>query len=345
MKKILGAVAVVVAAVTGLLIWAAGGLQSPSTEIVEALTVDGVDAATTDTSTIVVVTWNVGWGFGAGSEGSGALKSPEEMARGLAALGKSLAELDPDVAFIQEIDFDADRSQNVDQAIAIARAAGMRFVAEGVSWRTNYLPFPYWPPSGHWGAIVSGGAILSKHPLSDCTVQTLPKPAGAPWWYRPFYLFRYLQACTATVGGKKIRLYNTHLDAFYQPNRIEQAEQIAELIGAGDTDLAIFGGDFNTVQPEASQRAAYDDEPETDHAEDRTVLIIRAIEGLRDVLAPSEFAAHEQRYFTFPAHAPTRKLDYIFIGHKLLSVETRVPTEVGTTSDHLPVLSRIVLPR
>ncbi len=342
MKIAASIIAALVAGFVVFFLWAAGGIQSPTTEASPAIMIEGA-ADGTNTSTIVVVTWNIGWAYGMGSS-SESLKPKAFMDAAIADLGAKAKALDPDILLIQEIDFDADRSYNVDQAELIAKAAGLKYVSKGISWRANYLPFPYWPPSGHWGAIVSGGAILSKHPLSDCKTELLEKPDGAPWWYKPFYLFRYLQTCNATIGGKTVPLFNTHLDAFYTDNRTDQAERIAEVIGASATGLEIFGGDFNTVQPEATLKSGYEDEAESDHGSDRTTEIIRGIPSLRDVLAPSEFAAKQSEYFTYPADAPNRKLDYIFIGKDLLSVETRIPTEVGDVSDHLPVLSRIVLP-
>src|SRR5205807_39535 len=96
--------------------------------------------------------------------------------RSLARIAEVVAELAPDVLLLQEVDRGSDRSCGVDQAALIARKAGLLHLARAPSWDVDYLPFPYWPPSRHYGRLLSGGAILSRHPIADCRVEILDKP-------------------------------------------------------------------------------------------------------------------------------------------------------------------------
>jgi endonuclease/exonuclease/phosphatase family metal-dependent hydrolase len=47
--------------------------------------------------------------------------------------------------------------------------------------------------------------------------------------------------------------------------------------------------------------------------------------------------------FTFPAEAPTRRLDYLFCGPGLTVQESLVDRSAGAISDHLPVWADVVL--
>ncbi|MCK6551090.1 endonuclease/exonuclease/phosphatase family protein [Myxococcota bacterium] len=329
-------------------LWMAGGVQSPKTFDEPARALDDVPAPSAAelaaTSTITVVTWNVAWGYGWGSEGSGQAKPKEHFESTTKRLGGVLRSLGADVVLLQEVDFDATRSHRVDQAEIIARAAGLRYVARALSWKAQWVPFPYWPPSEHFGHMRSGGAILSRFPITANTVALLDKPAANAWWYNLFYLFRYFQRAELDVGGTKLQVVNVHLEAFDRANRVTQAEQLKRALEAATTPLTILGGDLNTVPPEQSKRKDYPDEPETSHVDDPTLEIVRGIRGLSDVTPPETLRANEPEWMTFPAFEPNRKLDFVLAGEGLRVVDARVArSEAGDVSDHLPLVTRLTL--
>lgn len=345
MKRMLVALAIVIAAFVALYFWMGGGGElAPGRKSIEPLTIGAPPPARTSTA-INVVSWNVAWAYGWGSDyrPDAPTRTEADLSKNLERIAQTLVQLDADLVLVQEIDFGSDRSFGVDQAHRIAELAGLTYVAPAVSWDLRYLPFPYWPPSRHAGRVRSGGAILSRFPLSDCWVELLEKPASQPFWYRPFYLFRYLQGCSVTVGGRRVTVVNTHLEAFDPLNRQEQARVLADRVAKLEGPV-VFGGDLNSVPPEAGLRRGFPDEPETDLTEDATISIVRAIPGLQSVVSTASVSEDPSRWYTFPSHAPNRTLDHLFVGSDLKVLSAKVHREAGEASDHLPVVARIALP-
>ncbi|MEO1233288.1 MAG: endonuclease/exonuclease/phosphatase family protein [Myxococcota bacterium] len=322
-----------------IVLWMAGGVQRPKVTQPSVLELPGVSprprTATRGPEDLVVVTWNIAWG----SVGSGGAKPKEHFDRTLEEMGRVLRSFDPDVVLLQEVDFDCDRSHRQDQAEALARTVELPFVAKAVSWEAPYIPFPYWPPEDHFGTMRSGGAILSRFPLADHRVQTVAKPDENPWWYNLFYLFRYYQQATLQMASGPVRLFNLHTDAFSQENRIQQARIVAEQVSRELLPRTVVGGDFNTVPPEATQRSGYADEPDNSHVDDPTLEIIRGVQGLVDTVPGPAYLENEEAWFTFPAHEPNRKLDYLMYGAGYRVVSVEVPRGLaGDLSDHLPLV-------
>lgn len=344
--KLLLAIVLVAALLAAVILWMAGGVQGARTfdgPIGELGGVPRSASEPTASSTITVVTWNIAWGYGWGSEGSDKARPKEHFERSVERLGEVLAGLGADLVLLQEIDFDSTRSHRVDQAERIARRAGLPFVARAPSWRAAWVPFPYWPPSEHFGHMASGGAVLSRFPVRSNTVELLPKPEANAFWYNLFYLFRYIERVEVELPGVKVPIVNVHLEAFNTENRVAQAKLLAESLAgeAGGGSLLLFGGDLNAVPPEQPVKTGYADEPGTSHEGDHTLDVLRAVPGLSDSVAPAVFAASPERFFTFPSHAPSRKLDYLFTGSGWEVLEARVGHEAGEVSDHLPIVVRL----
>lgn len=331
-------------ALFALIVWMADGIQTPHGFDAPVERLQGVEARTsTRSGELRALTFNIAWGYGWGSEGSGSAKDAEHFERTLDKLAEVISALDPDVVLLQEVDFGSTRSHHVDQAAVLARKARLPYVARAESWRANWVPFPYWPPRDQFGEMSSGGAIISRFPIRSNRVELLPKPSTNPFWYNLFYLFRYYQTAEIDLGEESARVINAHLEAFDRANREKQATQLANVLAAVDDEHVIFGGDLNSVPEEATLRAAYPDEPSADHREDRTVALIRAVDGLQDTVPPKTFSTKESDWLTFPAHAPNRKLDYLFHSPDLGLIEVRVVTEAGTYSDHLPLFARFAV--
>lgn len=345
-KRMLVLLVVFVVGLAALTLWAAGGVQLKGRTFDAAPeTVAGVETKTsTSVETLRVAVYNIAWGYGWGSEGSGGAQPPEHFATRLERMGRALADAKVDVVLLQESDFRSARSHDVDQAHTLAKAAGLPYVAKAVSWTANYLPFPYWPPKNHFGRMLSGGAILSRYPFTKNTVMLEDKPEDNGLVYNLGYLYRYLQKTEIDAAGRRIGVYNVHTDAFSPKNRIAHAGRIARTLTEDKAPLALLGGDFNTVPPEASMRGGYPDEPDTDHSDDPTIARIREIPGMKDTLTQEAYLANERAYFTFPGHAPNRKLDFLFASEAFEVTSFRVLTEAGDASDHLPILVELRLP-
>ena len=149
------------------------------------------------------------------------------------------------------------------------------------------------------------------------------------------------------MGVRTLRVFHTHTEAYKQANRLEQARLIVRRIERQGREPWLFGGDLNAVPPEATLRAHFPDEPETDMSTDLTIALFRKIEGCGEILErPEGNPIVEQRTFTFPASDPNRRLDYLFHSQNLTLEQGRVMEEVAgeeALSDHLPILGVFTL--
>jgi endonuclease/exonuclease/phosphatase family metal-dependent hydrolase len=282
---------------------------------------------------IKVQTWNIGFLFGEGSEGPGYLHHDKKFYQDkLDLLVTEIKNSAPDIICLQEIDFDSHRSWNLNQAQYLAVKAAYPYVAEGVSWDANYIPFPYWPLSRNFGRMKSGGAVLSKYPIIAHELHLLQKPLSQPWWYNIFYLHRYLQEVQIELGDRKLKLVNLHLEAF---DKIDRAFQIEALVKkVKDHNIEITCGDFNMVPPSAAKKRKFKNYDADDYENDGSYESMLKSEML-EVIPDKIYALDEARYFTFPASKPDRRLDYIFYhkGLKMIKAEV-LPSAL---SDHLPL--------
>jgi endonuclease/exonuclease/phosphatase family metal-dependent hydrolase len=331
-----------VLAIPLLVILMAGGLQSPRRTSVPPETLSEVPPPSgAPPEVLTVVSWNIAWGYGWGSEGSGKARPRDHFDASIAQMGAVLKSVGADLVLLQEVDFGSRRSHHQDQARLLAQAAGLPHLARAESWTAPWVPFPYWPPSEQFGTMHSGGAILSRFPIERHEVELLEKPAENPAWYNLFYLFRYLESAEVRIGDRTLKVLNTHLEAFKQDNRVLQAKLTRARLEAAMGPYVIYGGDLNSVPPEAPYKKGYPDEPETNHESDPTISLFRDLPGLIDTIGSSTISARPEDFYTFPAHAPNRKLDHLFVGTGFEIVEARVLKEAGPHSDHLPLLLRV----
>lgn len=285
-------------------------------------------------SVIKIQTWNLGFLFGEGSDGP--LYSPKEKKFYEDKLNVLVSEItfsSPDIVCLQEIDIQSERSFNLNQAQVLARKANYPYIALAVGWESNYIPFPYWPLSRNFGRVKSGGAILSRYPITSQEVTLLQKPMSQPWWYNLFYPHRYFQKVEIDLGSKKISLINLHLEAYDKLDRQDQVRQLVEKIKQEKIDFV--AGDFNMLPPSASKKSKFvtnKDEYENDSSYQEMVK-----SNLLEVIPDEIYALDEASYLTFPASRPERRLDYIFYqaGLKMIKAEI-LPSAL---SDHLPLKS------
>lgn len=283
-------------------------------------------------SVIKVLTFNIGFLYGEGSEGQGySHRGVDFYKKGLEKISSEIKDWGADVVCLQEIDFDSSRSGHVNQAQFIAKRAGYPYVAEAVSWNAHYIPFPYWPIKNNFGAMKSGGAVLSKFPILRNEVTLLQKPLSQPWWYNLFYLHRYFQEVTVSAGEKNFNVVNLHLEAFDKVDRRSQILALVQKIRQGQVDLVT--GDFNMLPKSAAKRTRF--VKSTDEYENDPSYELMQGSGLSEVIPDEIYALDEARYFTYPAWAPDRRLDYIWYktGLKMMKAEV-LPS---ASSDHLPL--------
>ena len=282
-------------------------------------------------SVIKMLSFNIGFLYGRGSEGPGyEHRNADYYEKALQKIAREIKEWDVDIVCLQEIDFESSRSHDINQAEFIAKKAGFPYVAQASSWRSNYIPFPYWPLKNNFGRMKSGGAILSKFPLTDHEAVLLDKPMSQPWWYNLFYLHRYFQKVTVTVGEKKFKVINLHLEAFDKKDRERQIEKLVLKILTDKIDLV--AGDFNMLPSSATKTSKFYNEDNYDNDSSYQIMMKS---GLSEVIPDDIYAKDESLFFTYPAWKPDRRLDYIWYRPDIKMMKAEVLP--SASSDHLPL--------
>lgn len=228
-------------------------------------------------------------------------------ASNLARVAALVRESGADLALLQEVDRGTRRSGGVDQPALLAQLTGMT--------ATFGRTLDY--DGGEYGI-----AILSRWRVTRDTLVHLPtepaqsraggsvEPRGALW-------------ATISSPWGALAVVNTHLDAsgVEQWRRQEVHGLLALARTAASRDgLVLVGGDLNS-KPDAAA-------PDT---------LRRA--GLRDAWA----TCGEGEGFTFPAVAPVRRIDYLFLPDGPRCLGARVLD--GEASDHRALLVRLALTR
>jgi len=237
----------------------------------------------------------------------------------------------PDIIGFQEIDFGAERSFGVHQLDTIARQLGYANAAQAVNWDVRYLPFPYGPPSVHFGHVVSGQAVLTSFPIASHE-RTVLAETSRPYVSRVFYIDRLAQGVDLVVGQDTVAVLNIHLEAFEQAVRVVQAREVREIVASlldtGRPVLLI--GDFNAVPGDP-------DDP----------TLARVAKGLDLKRAvPTETERGGAVTGTYPADAPGRLIDHIFYSPgRVTEIGTKVACgpDGAPPSDHCAVTMRFTL--
>lgn len=207
-----------------------------------------------------------------------------------------------DVVLLQEVDRQTRRSRRVDQLAVLARLTGL---ASLFGRTLDYDGGTY------------GIAVLAKGDVGGSIValRVDPPQARAGGSTEP----RGVLVSTVTLkNGATIRVLNTHLDASREDHyRLQEVDRLlATVAGLPREQPLIVGGDFNaTPDSEAYAR------------------LLRG--GLRD--AWQGCGAGDG--LTYPAAAPIKRIDYLFLGPGVECAAAEILPFDG--SDHRPVLVRL----
>jgi len=244
----------------------------------------------------------------------------------------------PDFIGFQEIDYNSYRSYHINQLDSIATGSRYPFAASSINWDKRYVPFPYWPPAGHFRKVLSGQALVSNYSILSVKRIVLEKPKDKPFYYKAFYLDRLIQVIKIKVEHRTLVILNIHLEAFDQKTRENQARVVLKVYQSyKDQFPVLLIGDFNCVPPQAKKKIGFIDEPETDFSIDNTIDIFLREKSLKEAIVRGPEVNNETKNFTYPSIKPTRKLDYIFYNvNKITAIKSYVPNL--DCSDHLPVI-------
>jgi endonuclease/exonuclease/phosphatase family metal-dependent hydrolase len=277
--------------------------------------------------TFSVMTYNIG--YLSGMSNNQAVPSDDSLySANLESAIQFIEMVNADFLAFQEIDFGASRSFKIDQLETIGEQTGYAYGAYSVNWDKQYVPFPYWPPSVHFGKMLSGQGVVSTYPFVHNKRIVLQKPEEEPFYYNAFYLDRLLQITQVDVGRPLI-IMNVHLEAFHRNTREEQAKFVSTKVKEYMVNYpVILAGDFNSRPPFASSPGV----------SEQTIQLFMEIPGLKMAIPDSIYRANEPDYFTFSSGRPVEKIDYIFYtSDKINPVRATVPSQAGQISDHLPV--------
>jgi endonuclease/exonuclease/phosphatase family metal-dependent hydrolase len=313
--------------------WASSGTQ-PKDKLSEIITYTDTPEHPETQEIFTVMTYNTG--YLSGMTNNQPVKRPDKafFDKNMETFLQLLNEIQPDVIGVQEIDFHSKRSHYVNQLKTIAEKADYKYAAKAINWDKRYLPFPYWPPSLHFGRILSGQAVLSRWPILSTERIVLPKPKSTPFFYNTFYLDRLIQVVKIKIASRNLIILNVHLDAIDRETRENQAKRMLNIYRSFKDDYPVLlMGDFNSIPPDAPQKKDFPDEPFTDFLKDKTIQFFLEDPGLK---------AAEITTFTFPTNSPTRKLDYIFYNHDKIEF-TKVFVPDIDSSDHLPTVMQFSL--
>ena len=218
----------------------------------------------------------------------------EDAKLDLERIARVIQESRADLVALQEVDVRAQRTGRVDQAAEYVRMTGLH---------------------GQFGKAIDfqggayGGMLLSRWPLSEFQVHTLPNPEKREQRIA-------LSARVSPPGLAPLRFVGTHLDASRDDgDRWLQAARLQELFGV-DPGPVILAGDFN-------------DRPES--------------RVMQRMFADWEDASAAAPAPTIPAGKPTARIDYVLLRPRGGWRVTR--TEViaeAVASDHRPVLVELM---
>lgn len=198
-----------------------------------------------------ITTWNIGYGaylrdysfFMEGGKESVA-RSKDSVIDSMNHIGKRLRRLKSDIYFVQEVDFDSNRTYNVDERQILRE----KFINKSFVFAQNYdSPYLFWPLLSPHGANKSGIVTMSKYKMRSSIRRQLPIQTN---YAKVLDLDRcYSVTRIPTNNHKQLVLINFHLSAYTTDPTIgnQQLEMIYDTVEKeyNKGNYVICGGDFN----------------------------------------------------------------------------------------------------
>lgn len=212
----------------------------------------------------------------------------------------------PDVVVLQEADTPRPSSANVDMVGYLAATAG-------------YHAY-YGQPTR---AQAFGGAVLSRYPIVGGAYVELPSGSDN----------RYFSEVQLAVGGRPVWVYAVHMGLPVE-DRLAQAELLLSRASMRE-GAVVLAGDFNSCPDGFCEQEEPDDEDD---------IYARITVRYADAWVAAGNARDTEAGYTYDAHAPYQRIDYIFAnGLDVVDAERVRDDDALAASDHLPVIATLRL--
>ena len=247
-----GLLALVLTLVGGFLIFASATTLQVKDE--EDMKINGSVADKVNAGqTLKLLTWNVGygaldekqdcyWDGGKGVTG----ESKEVVKNNIKTISQKIAQEDPDVFFIQEIDINSKRSFNINELQLLREEKEDDYNnSYACNFKAGFIPLPLYNP---FGKVEGGITTFSKYRITESKRVQLPIPFS--WPISLLNLKRCLLINRTVLAGsdKELVTINLHLEAYDDGEG--KAKQLKQLMDIMEEEYAkgnfvIAGGDFN----------------------------------------------------------------------------------------------------
>jgi endonuclease/exonuclease/phosphatase family metal-dependent hydrolase len=325
-----------------------------------------VEAPAPDSS-IVVMTWNIRYGFARGpwfgdACGYKVIYSKDEITANLEKIAQKIKQVNPDILLLQEAELNSSRSAYVNEVKWLLDHTYFNYAAYGLQWKAQFVP------SDGLGRIEETNAILSRWKLKDARRFQLDRRKDQIAIERYFYeRYCMVEATVEIPGFKDLAVLNIHASAFATDdtkykNLKEFSRELDELSASGKFFVA--GGDLNTLPPGSAQTDYCiedmcpgesfhhpGDDPMHKMGSDYSgesewirplYSTYQSVLPLNQVLSkPESFFTHTTR----PEHFWDRTLDYLFTNGRWRNGSYFVRQDFLQESDHAPVGGILILKR
>ena len=219
---------------------------------VTPLTIEGsgVKAPPSKGEEITILTWNTGYAalgkdadFIMDGGGNAPVASKDLVLTNIEGIKNTIAEVDPDIIMLQEVDQKSSRSYKINQ-IPYYEMSNYTFA---LNYKCDFVPFP-WPPIAK---VQSGVLTTTDYEISSADRVSLPCPFS--WPLKIANLKRCLNVSRIpTSEGNELVIVNFHLEAYDSgEGKIAQTKELVALITEEyeKGNYVIAGGDFNQTFP------------------------------------------------------------------------------------------------
>lgn len=282
--------------------------------------------STKEDSVISIISYNIG--YLSGMTNNTSVRPTEEFyEKNMEKVLGDLKDNRPNILALQEVDYGGKRSYDVNQFEVIGKALSYLDGAMTINWDKTYVPFPYFPPTVHFGKMLSGQAILSDFKVKEHERVELAKVRSHPYYYSAMYLDRLAERVLINVGGRDVMFFNVHTEAFDVATREKQIRFLKDwFLRIEEKMPVIMVGDFNSDP-------TYKEEGILEFYNDDRIGAMCSREQLL-----------KEGTLTYPTDTAIEQLDFVFFSSKHFELlDWKVLTEFGQVSDHFPVYTRLKL--